>query len=613
MASVDDDISKIEQEIKRHEQIIVDLKIQRNARLPIFKLPVEILCRIFQFTQDTWTGPYAHFHQSGSLEWITVTRVCQHWRNAALNEPSLWTRPPLYNAKWTSVMLQRSQMAGITLAFDDRSRVRADLITTVVSHIAHTTSLTVQRTEKQVVQKLLTNLRSTVAPMLETLKIDGTSTSPYHLVAIIDESDRIPARLPENAFLGTTKLRRLSLMGIDIDWKSHLLSSLTELTLEKISPGARPSRAEFLSMLERNPGLRKLTLRDAFPTSVHLTNPSVDDRPRISLSSLESLSITAEAVECEFFCHNIVISDKLKAINGLVKYDDNNNGQFSKFLSALDEANPLEHLGSSSRRASIVGVIPHRSMPSMPILSFTTSGRVSGSVTFSSDIVGYCEPDDSALDLQLDLQSPSFYPMPAPAGVDSGAIGNRIFSDFFHGLHWDNLAQLIISSLRVYGSEFSATLAKTFGTLPQLRAVIVGASCANHLINALLLDSDKDPALCPDSVTFPGLFHIGLREVTFDHEFDDNTLKMDRLLDCLMDRCERGIELHSISVEDCRLFTDMDAELLEEIVVNVLWDGEESGYSDEEEEEEEDPEFYEDDESYYDEDGLYGLWSGPFY
>jgi hypothetical protein len=503
-------------------------------------------------------------------------------------------------------------MAGVTISFDERSgsRVREALLATVVSHIPHTTTLTVQRIQKQVVDKLLTNLRSTVAPMLETLVIDGTYATPYLLVAMLDDNDRVPARLPENAFLGATKLRRLSLMAVDIDWKSHLLSSLTDLTLERISPGARPSRTEFLSMLERNPGLQKLTLRDALPTSVHLTNPSSGNRPRIPLLSLENLSITSEAIECEFFCNSIVISDKIKSIKGSVKYDNDDNRQIYKLLSALDEANSAARLGSSSRRATIVGVIPH-GLPNMPVWSFLTSGKVSGTFSYSADIPDYCEPDESALDLQLDLQSFLSYPSPVLAGVESREAGDGTFSEFFHGLHWENLAQLILSGLRVYGTGFSATLAKTFGALPQLRAVIVGASGANHLIDALLIDSDKDPALFPDSIAFPGLRHIGFNEVTFDREYDDYALHMDRLLDCLMNRYERRVEIYSVSVESCRLFTDMKVELLEEIVVDVNWDEEEHGYSDEEEDD--DPEFYdEEDESDYDED-IYGLWSGPFY
>ncbi|KAF5312095.1 hypothetical protein D9619_003502 [Psilocybe cf. subviscida] len=613
---VDDDIFKIEQEIERHAQIIVDLKIKRNSRLPIFKLPVEILCRIFRYTQDEWMtpGPYAYFVPQpdlpSELAWIAVTRVCQHWRNAALNEPSLWTRPSLHYGNWASEMLRRSRMAGITISFDDRSSVREDLLTTIVSHIPHTTTLTVQRVKKQKVEKLLTDLRSAAAPMLETLAIDATNAPPYLLLATLDtnSNDGVPTRLPETAFVGATKLCRLSLKAVDIDWKSHLLSSLTDLTLEKISPSGRPSRTEFLAVLERNPGLRKLTLRDALPTSDHLTNSFGDNRPRIPLLFLENLNIASEGVGCEFFCQNIVVSNKIKTIEGSVKYDHENNRQVHKLLSALDEANPSERLGSRSRHVTIIGTWAMSS-----ILSFSASGRVSNSFGYSTDIPNYCEPDDSSLDLILNLQSPS-----GLAGVDSGETCNRIFSEFFHGLHWESLVRLTISDLRVYGTDFSATLAKTFGTLPQLRDVIVGDPCAKYLIDALLINSDKDPVLVPDSITFPGLCHLGFDEVTFDQEYEDGVLAMDRLLDCLMNRYERGVEIYSVSVETCRFFGETEAELLEEIVVNVTWDGEEHGHSDEDEDEDEDEyereQFYDEEASDYDEDDdVYGLWNAPFY
>lgn len=143
---IEQDITRHAQIVARHEQIIIGLKNGRNSYLPIFKLPVEILYKIFQFTRDALMDPLQYFmpfagFRSRDLAWIAVTHVYQHWRDAALNDPFLWAQPSLQYSKWTAVMLERSQTADLRIVFDGNSCMREEALSTVISHIPHTAEL----------------------------------------------------------------------------------------------------------------------------------------------------------------------------------------------------------------------------------------------------------------------------------------------------------------------------------------------------------------------------------------------------------------------------------------------------------------------------------------
>ncbi|OBZ74913.1 hypothetical protein A0H81_05324 [Grifola frondosa] len=72
------------------------LRTTANSRLPINKLPMEILSQIFQCVPSQ---VYVHGHRIASWppshidtdELIPLTRVCRHWRDVALGSSALWT------------------------------------------------------------------------------------------------------------------------------------------------------------------------------------------------------------------------------------------------------------------------------------------------------------------------------------------------------------------------------------------------------------------------------------------------------------------------------------------------------------------------------------------
>ena len=63
---------------------------------------------------------------------------------------------------------------------------------------------------------------------------------------------------------------------------------------------------------------------------------------------------------------------------------------------------------------------------------------------------------------------------------------------------------------------------------------------------------------------------------------------VDMLLDCLMERCERNAEVQTLRLDDCSYLSSDDVKRLEEIVVDVIWDGIEQGFTEEEEDDDSD-------------------------
>ena len=83
------------------------LRRQANNRLPVFRLPDEILVRIFRSTDDhegrreEYSDPYA---------WSKILQVCHRWYSIGLNNPLLWdTVTNSYSLDATREILSRSQ------------------------------------------------------------------------------------------------------------------------------------------------------------------------------------------------------------------------------------------------------------------------------------------------------------------------------------------------------------------------------------------------------------------------------------------------------------------------------------------------------------------------
>ena len=95
------------------------------------------------------------------------------------------------------------------------------------------------------------------------------------------------------------------------------------------------------------------------------------------------------------------------------------------------------------------------------------------------------------------------------------------------------------------------------------------------------------------NVSFPKLRYVHLEGADF-FVTSPMDLSVDMILDCLMERYERNAEIQTLCLDDCTYMSSDDVERLEEIVVDVLWDGLEQGFSSEVDSEEDDCEGSED-------------------
>jgi hypothetical protein len=112
---------------------------------------------------------------------------------------------------------------------------------------------------------------------------------------------------------------------------------------------------------------------------------------------------------------------------------------------------------------------------------------------------------------------------------------------------------------------------ETFGKLPQLEWVDVFGYTVQSFFGALVYKTEaadkSKSAYC--NVSFPKLRHINLQCIDFAQT---NLVSIDMLMDCLMERYERNAEVQVLRLEDCYILRE-DVERLEEIVVDVIWDG----------------------------------------
>ena len=133
------------------------------------------------------------------------------------------------------------------------------------------------------------------------------------------------------------------------------------------------------------------------------------------------------------------------------------------------------------------------------------------------------------------------------------------------------LIQLKISTSDCIDSQ---TWVETFGRLPLLEWVCV-RECygTKQFLEALVYKTkaaEKSKAAYRN-ISFPKLRYIQLESIYFGENFSAS-ISVDMLLDCLMERFERNAGVQGLRLEDCCAISSRDVELLEEIVVGVIWE-----------------------------------------
>ena len=262
-----------------------------NSPSFISRLPNDILEAIFICGACDYHAEYSGLPIPTPPSWVNVSYVCRHWRNVALNRPTLWTHLFITSPRWTEELLSRSEQAPLRLHVNTNycqwsndwvaGYLALRFLDQVGNHLERIEELRlhlpVVHEDDQVFSKLLAR-----APRLKTLKI-STYTIPAEW------------EWPSVLFHGDTPaLRSLDLLFCPLSWRSFKLSGLTTLSLRHIPVQFHQSIVEFLATLRCMRDLRHLYLDKALLSAAgFLSSAAFHSFPKIDLPLLSRLWISA--------------------------------------------------------------------------------------------------------------------------------------------------------------------------------------------------------------------------------------------------------------------------------------------------------------------------------
>ncbi|TCD71959.1 Delta(24)-sterol C-methyltransferase [Steccherinum ochraceum] len=255
----------LENQIRIHTQAIATLKCQMNQLndVPMTRLPPEILGHVFACYAETMQDyDQSRSGQTRYYSWILVTHVCHHWRQVALNTPSLWGDIFISRIPPSPTLLQevihRSKHTPLRVHAVIVSQNTVDAFRLVVPEFDR-----VEKLRLSIVQhyfQTLSDQLPLIMPHLRTLDIRCLPTHSSSLQAI---SAGIPIFFNQCTL---PSLRVMKLASCYLDWKTMALApSLTRLEVEHPIGVSKASFEDILCALEKSPALEHLSLCHALP------------------------------------------------------------------------------------------------------------------------------------------------------------------------------------------------------------------------------------------------------------------------------------------------------------------------------------------------------------
>ena len=361
----------------------------------------------------------------------------------------------------------------------------------------------------------------------------------------------------EDFLCDTERLRSVELFKCKISWDSRLLTGLTRLTLED-SLDANSSITQFLHALQRMPALTDLHLKDSIPDGLE----GLSTFPVVDLPCLRIFNVSSSVGSLTAALRHINLPHSAMLIL-TCRETQSTQIDFSNFLSVLS----TKFLPSIVIRSLSLRVSDAMQTPGLEFYLWTTS--------FIQD----CFPSPSSATSPAQLQLILTWPSPHRHNH------KKALSCALGAMSLPFLTQLQISTDDYIDSQ---TWVKTFGKLPRLERVCVQNNSPYSFLDALVYKTKavEKSKTAYRTVSFPKLRYLHLEGAYFDGTFEETSISVDRLLDYLMERCERRAEVQVLRLDDCYYLTYDDVERLEEIVVDVIWDEIEQEISEEDSEEE---------------------------
>ena len=301
----------IDEEITKQILSLCNLRTRRNTLSLISRLPTETLATIFiHCAHDYHCEDSSHFTRTVP-DWVNVSYVCRHWRNVALNCPTLWSYIFMKSQRWTEELLARSKQASLKLrvrgALYEKPLRRLHIVEQVINQAERIQELCLHLPPTDT-HEVLSKLSSR-APRLQTLKILVFGDACWQSFILFDGD--------------TPALRTLELSDCSVPLHSLNLSGLTTLSLNRIPGRFQQSMPEFLATLSCMPGLSHLYLENDVLASDagFLSSSAFNTSQKISLPYLSRLLVGApiSTVIALLSCVNIPLKTEVRLL--CVSYD----------------------------------------------------------------------------------------------------------------------------------------------------------------------------------------------------------------------------------------------------------------------------------------------------
>lgn len=574
----------VEQQILVQKTEIISPELERNAFTPISLLSNELLCVIFSLVKAAEEVP--DVREAGAPEWINVTHVCRHWRNVALNYPSLWAViVPDLSLGWLRAMLERSQTADLSINFDYdgwHRKVGQRKLKESFRHSKRIVHLWLLDMGSDM--QTILNALPTLAPRLETLRLVGPISAVRQHLRMKEE---FPPFVPPGTLLDGRNLRQLELSWCSIGWDSHLIEHLIHLKLNDIAPSARPTTAQLFEVLGKLTNLECLELENALP--ICHNDGKAYFSSRMHFNYLTKLVVSSKVTEVQAFFHSIT---------------------FPTSTTVDISANHTTH--SALNYTGLLSDVTGSYASSVFELNFQTLVVDHPSST-SFRLQLYLDPVNSEYDTSVMVKIPHWRFRVELDGMDDILLphDDRLLTDF-----WSSEIFCLREVTHVHLNQAGITvdvLKSTVGSLPEvcfIRLVALAGGTGSAIMD-LLSDTINSADNLEMPLIFPKLATIDFERVRFNSTKASSTAAYDidfgLLRNCLAQRAAHGASVEKLKICLCIGVQEADILLLRENIETVYWDkvdweaftemfGREfDAYEDTEEDDEEDEEYWEDD------------------
>ncbi|TFK53034.1 hypothetical protein OE88DRAFT_1656833 [Heliocybe sulcata] len=544
--------------IQEYQAEVVELERCLNARLPIARLPAELLVEIFKFYMLTNspkpTYPYPDVTQTPGM-WteyrFRIAQVCHQWREAALDTPGLWADIATTRTECFKELLRRSRQVPLSV-----------VLILEVNNPAKSTILGLLVLELHRVRELLLSVPRSILMDLEHEPNRPSSAPQLRSLNLFEDEQRDEnVALEPVPFVSTLSLPELRELEID-SCRLQAVHMLFIPPLTKITWKLglfRCNLSHFLSLLRNTPLLSALVVLDDDPG--FQIDPGPSDTHHVHLPHLTYLRVD---------CHTAILAKLLSHI------------EFPK--------NAELHLfADSSGLGSDQEIVQVRTIMDVLCQAFTPG------YLRTFEITPVDNPGDS---IGLDFTATSEVP-PSDLDMQDTRVAIRFIIVTVRLLPCEYLISTFCGRFPLSGllylhvahsSPFVVlTRRDEFLQLTQLTQLRVEGDEARLLYDALRVreaatgDIESRPMLLegvgsllppididgPRPTLFPSLSYLRLDAVRFRPDWDAGRRFVRELANALRSRMKRGLTLNHLDIRDAIDLDEEDEATLKAVVTRM--------------------------------------------